>query len=83
MQKLFSWVLTALFAGLILTTFLYVASVIIPVLFLLILIAFLVVRYRQQKALKILFEGREKTARSNSKAEVIDVEYEIIDDNKR
>lgn len=83
MQNVFSWILTVLFAGLIFTMFLYVASIVIPVLFLLILIAFLVVRYRQQKALKIIFDAQNNAHKQSKNPDIIDVEYEVIDNSKR
>ena len=83
MQNIFSWILTVLFAGLIFTMFLYVASIVIPVLFLLILIAFLVMRYRQKRALKIIFDAQRNTQKQSHNPDIIDVEYEVIDSNKR
>lgn len=83
MQNVFSWILTVLFAGLIFTMFLYVASIVIPVLLLLVLIAFLVLRYRQHRALKIIFDTQKKAAQQSQKPDIIDVEYEVIDNNRR
>ncbi len=83
MQNVFSWILTVLFAGLIFTMFLYVASIVLPVLLLLILIAFVVIRYRQRRALKIIFDAQKNSQKQSANPDVIDVEYEIIDNNKR
>lgn len=82
MNNIFSWMFTVLFAGLIFTMFLYVASVIVPVLLLVLLVAFLVIRYRQKRILKIMLDTQKDVQKKTKTADIIDVEYEIIDNNR-
>ena len=63
MQKILSWIVMFMFAGLAFTVFLYVASIIVPILFFVVLTGFLWIRYKQRKAVKLMFErnaGRER-----------------------
>ncbi len=82
MQKILSWVFMFMFAGLAFTVFLYVASIIIPILFFVVLVGFLWIRYKQRKAVKLMFERNAGRERQQPRGEIIDAEYEIIDDNK-
>ena len=71
-----------MFAGLAFTVFLYVASIIVPILFFVVLAGFLWIRYKQRKAVKLMFERNAGRERQHPRGEIIDAEYEIIDDNK-
>lgn len=82
MQKILSWIFMFLFAGLAFTVFLYVASIIIPILFFVVLTGFLWIRYKQRKAVKLMFERNAGHEKRRPGGEIIDAEYEIIDDNK-
>ncbi len=82
MQKILSWIVMFMFAGLAFTVFLYVASIIVPILFFVVLAGFLWVRYKQRKAVKLMFERNASRERQHPRGEIIDAEYEIIDDNK-
>lgn len=62
--------------------FLYVASIIVPILFFVVLAGFLWIRYKQRKAVKLMFERNAGRERQHPRGEIIDAEYEIIDDNK-
>ena len=46
MQKILSWIFMFMFAGLAFTVFLYVASIIVPILFFVVLAGFLWIRYK-------------------------------------
>ncbi len=81
MQKILSWIVMLLFAGLAFTVFLYVASIIIPILFFVILATYLWIRYKQRKAVKLMFEQSRSEGKGRPQGEIIDAEYEIIDDN--
>ena len=82
MQKILSWIFMFKFAGLAFTVFLYVASIIVPILFFVVLAGFLWIRYKQRKAVKLMFERNAGRERQHPRGEIIDAEYEIIDDNK-
>ena len=82
MQKILSWIFMVMFAGLAFTVFLYVASIIVPILFFVVLAGFLWIRYKQRKAVKLMFERNASRERQHPRGEIIDAEYEIIDDNK-
>lgn len=82
MQKILSWIFMFMFAGLVFTVFLYVASIIVPILFFVVLAGFLWIRYKQRKAVKLMFERNASRERQHPRGEIIDAEYEIIDDNK-
>ena len=82
MQKILSWIFMCMFAGLAFTVFLYVASIIVPILFFVVLAGFLWIRYKQRKAVKLMFERNASRERQHPRGEIIDAEYEIIDDNK-
>lgn len=43
---------------------------------------FLWIRYKQRKAVKLMFERNASRERQHPRGEIIDAEYEIIDDNK-
>ena len=82
MQKILYWIFMFMFAGLAFTVFLYVASIIVPILFFVVLAGFLWIRYKQRKAVKLMFERNAGRERQHPRGEIIDAEYEIIDDNK-
>lgn len=82
MQKILSWIFMFMFAGLAFTVFLYVASIIVPILFFVVLAGFLWIRCKQRKAVKLMFERNAGRERQHPRGEIIDAEYEIIDDNK-
>ena len=82
MQKILSSIFKFMFAGLAFTVFLYVASIIVPILFFVGLAGFLWIRYKQRKAVKLMFERNAGRERQHPRGEIIDAEYEIIDDNK-
>lgn len=82
MQKILSWIFMFMFSGLAFTVFLYVASIIVPILFFVVLAGFLWIRYKQRKAVKLMFERNASRERQHPRGEIIDAEYEIIDDNK-
>lgn len=81
MQKILSWILCLCLPGWHLR-FLYVASIIVPILFFVVLAGFLWIRYKQRKAVKLMFERNAGRERQHPRGEIIDAEYEIIDDNK-
>ena len=82
MQKILSWIFMFMFSGLAFTVFLYVASIIVTILFFVVLAGFLWIRYKQRKAVKLMFERNAGRERQHPRGEIIDAEYEIIDDNK-
>ncbi len=82
MQKIISWIFMFLFVGLTFSFFLYVASIIIPILFFAVFVGFLWLRYKQHKAVRLMFGDRKGGDDRRSQGEIIDVEYEIIDDKK-
>ena len=47
-----------------------------------VLAGFLWIRYKQRKAVKLMFERNAGRERQHPRGEIIDAEYEIIDDNK-
>ncbi len=78
MQKILSILLMLMAVGLALIIFLYVASVVIPILFFIFCASIIWIRYRQRKILKIM---RPQEINKNN-TQIIDVEYEVIEDNK-
>lgn len=83
MQKVLSWIFMFLTAGLFFTVFLYVASIVIPLLLLVAVFGFWWIRYKQQKALKLSDDVGLRQRRRRPQGEIIDAEYEIINDDKR
>lgn len=78
MQKILSILLMLMAVGLALIIFLYVTSVVIPILFFIFCASIIWIRYRQRKILKIM---RPQEINKNN-TQIIDVEYEVIEDNK-
>ncbi len=76
MQKVLSLILTLMGAGLAFIILLYVASVVIPIFLILLCAGVLWVRYRQRKAVRLFAARQEK---NRNEGEVIDAEYEVID----
>lgn len=82
MHRILSGIFMFLLAGLIFTVFLYVASIVIPVLLLICLVGWGWLKYKQGKSIKLMF-GQKYSHSATPKGEIIDAEYEIIDDGNR
>ncbi len=80
MPKILSLILTLMVIGLIVVILLYVASVIIPFFLILLCGSYLWMRFRPDKAIRLFSEKRHNTAPDK---EIIDVEYEVVDNQDK
>lgn len=82
MEKIFSWILTVIFVGLAFSLFISVASIVLPILFVIVGGSFLWMQFKRQQIRKTML-NRRPPSDCSPKGEIIDVEYEIIDDNRK
>ena len=83
MQRILLNLLTFFVAGLLIMTFLYVASIVIPILLLVVIGGVVYLKLKSKKTIRQWAFYEETHKEKTPESDVIDVEYEVVDDKKR